>query len=93
MGSSDGMFKYQTTKIIEKAKNIISWIPQTFTSRSSSAMITLYKSLLIPIQEYCSVLWSPNTVGVFQRIKEIKKSFKNHLIRKLNGTIGIILRT
>ena len=61
--SNDGMFQHQINKIIEKAKNIISWILRTFTSRPTTAMTTLYKSFAIPILEYCSILWSPNTVG------------------------------
>ena len=79
--SNDGMFQHQINKIIEKAKNIVSWILQTFTSRSATAMTTHYKSLAIPNLEYCSILWSPNTVGFIQKIEEIQKSF----LKKING--------
>ena len=80
--SNDCSFKDQITAIIEKAKNLISWILRTFSSRSFKCMITLYKSLVVPIIEYCSVLWSPNTVCLIQRLEEIQKSF----LRKINGT-------
>ena len=80
--SSDGMFKYQINRSIEKAKNLISWILRTFNSRTQIAMTTLYKSLVIPTIEYCSVLWSPSTVDLIQRLEDIQKSF----LKKINGS-------
>ena len=47
------------------------------TSRSHECMITLYKSLVIPILEYC-----PNTVDLIQRLEDVQKSF----LRKVKGT-------
>ena len=80
--SNDCLFKEQIESVIEKAKNLISWILRTFNSRSIHTMITLYKSLVIPILEYCSVLWSPGAVGLIQRLEEIQKSF----LKQINGT-------
>ena len=45
-------------------------------------MITLYKSLVIPILAHCSVLWSPSAVGLIQRLEEIQKSF----LKQIKGT-------
>ena len=73
--SNDCLFKDQIDSTIEKAKNLISWILRTFISRSKHTMITLYKSLVIPILEYCLVLWSPNAAGLIQRLEEIQKSY------------------
>jgi len=78
---SNCTFQKQITEVITKAKNLTSWILRTFSSRSFSCMITLYKSLVIPILEYCSVLWSPTAVGLIQRLEDIQKSF----LRKING--------
>ena len=44
-------------------------------------MMTLYKSLVRPILEYASVLWSPTAKGDIQRIEEIQRSY----IRKIRG--------
>ena len=66
----------------ESIQWISSWILRTFSSRSLTCMITLYKCLVIPILEYCSVLWSPNAICLIQRLEEIQKSF----LRKINGT-------
>ena len=45
-------------------------------------MITLYKSLVIPVIEYYSVLWSPSGVSSIQRLEEIQKSF----LKRITGT-------
>jgi hypothetical protein len=38
-------------------------------------MLTLWKSLVLPILDYCSQLWSPTKVGQIQEIEDIQKSF------------------
>ena len=80
--SNNCLFKNQIDTIIEKAKNLISQILQTFISRTTHTMITLYKSLVIPILKYCSVLWSPSAVELIQRLEEIQKSF----LKQIKGT-------
>ena len=82
--SNDCLFKKQIDLTIEKAKNIISWILRSFNSRAPTTMMTLYKSLVIPILEYCSVLWSPTAAGQIQRLEEVQRSF----IRKIDGVRG-----
>ena len=71
----------QINSIVEKAKNLISWILRTFKARDYVTMITLYKSLVIPILEYCSVLWSPINNGSIQQLESIQWSF----LRKIRG--------
>ena len=79
--SNDCLFKKQIDLCIEKAKNLISWILRSFISRDVTTMITLYKSLVIPVLEYCSVLWNPTAVGQIRQIEEIQKSY----VRSING--------
>ena len=50
-------------------------ILRTFQSRSPELMLTLWKSMVIPILDYCSQLWSPSKVGEIQQIEEIQKNF------------------
>ena len=45
-------------------------------------MLTLYKSLVLPILEYSSVLWCPLSVGSIQKLEAVQWSF----IRKITGT-------
>ena len=69
--SDDCRFKQQINAISEKAKNLISWILRTFKTREYEVMITLYKSLVLPILEYCSDLWSPIDTGSIQQLEAI----------------------
>ena len=82
--SNDCLFKTQINAVIEKAKNLISWILRSFKSRTFTTMMTLYKALVIPILEYCSVLWSPQSVGLIQKLDVMQWSF----LRKIIGTTG-----
>ena len=44
-------------------------------------MITLWKSLVLPILDYCSQLWSPTKTDHIQEIEDTQKSF----IRKIHS--------
>ena len=79
--SPDATFKQHITNIIESAKRMSGWILRTFKTRDQLTMMTLYKSLVRPIIEYASVLWTPIAKGEIQRIEEIQRSF----IRKIRG--------
>ena len=76
------LFDKQIGKVIEKGNNIMSWILRTFKTRLRNPMLLLFKALVLPIIEYCSVLWSPNNVGHIQKLEALQWSF----IRKITGT-------
>ena len=73
--SSDCTFQEHINKICQSARNMCSWILRTFTSRSPDLMLTTWKSLVLPILDYCSQLWSPTSKGQIQQLEEIQKSF------------------
>jgi len=79
--SSDCTFKIHINNIIESAKNMSSWVLRTFRTRDPTTMLTLFKSLVRPILEYSSVLWTPINKGDIQRLEEIQQSF----LRKIKG--------
>ena len=53
-------------------------------SRDKNTMLTLWKTIVLPTIEYCSVLWSPSKTGQIQNIENMQWSF----IRKIKGTSG-----
>ena len=59
----------------KKARDMCSWILRTFSSRSPLLMITLWKSLVQPILDYCSQLWCPIKLGQIKQLEEVQKSF------------------
>ena len=79
--SADTTFKDHISNIIASAKRMSSWVLRTFTTRERIPMLTLYKSLIRPLLEYSSPLWSPIAKGDIQRLEEIQHSF----IRKIKG--------
>ena len=73
--SADGTFRQHLNNICQSARNMCSWILRTFQTRSPELMLTLWKSLVMPILDYCSQLWSPSKVGEIQQIEEIQRAF------------------
>ena len=73
--SDSGAFTDQINKICEKAKDMCSWILRTFKSRTPLVMKTLWKSLVLPILDYCSQLWCPINPGHIQKLEAIQQSF------------------
>ena len=59
-----------------------SWILRTFKSRSPELMLTTWKSLVLPILDYCSQLWCPTANGEIQKLEKIQQSFTRKI--KLN---------
>ena len=79
--SNDCSFRKQINIAIEKSKSVIMWILRSFQTREASPLITLYKVLVIPLLEYCSVLWSPSSKGQIQSLESVQWSF----LRKIRG--------
>ena len=73
--SSDGSFSEHIRNICQSAKNMCAWILRTFTDRSRELMLTTWKSLILPIVDYCSQLWCSLKKGDIQMIEEVQKSF------------------
>ena len=83
--SNDCSFDKQIEKVITKAKSLISWILRTFKTREVKPMLLLYKSLVLPILEYCSVLWSPSSPGQIKALDQLQWSY----IRKIAGNYNL----
>ena len=75
MMSSDSTFREHINKICQSARNMCSWILRTFKSRSKNLMLTTWKSLVLPILDYCSQLWCPSKKGEIKLLEEVQKSF------------------
>ena len=72
---ADCSFKQHIDNMCQSAKNMCSLILRTFQSRSPDVMLTLWKSMVLPILDYCSQLWSPTKVGEIQQIEQVQKNF------------------
>ena len=83
--SSDATFSHQIDKIVTSATKKCGWILRTFKTRERIAMITLWKSLIAPILDYCCQLWSPSKPGQITALENVQHSF----FKKIAGTTGL----
>ena len=85
--SNTGSFSEHINTITASARDMCSWILQTFKSRSPELMLTMWKSLVLPILDYCSQLWCPISASQIKQLEAIQQSFTRKIYlngRKLN---------
>ena len=79
--SSDLSWDNHINSMLQKAKMMSAWVLNVFKCRDSCTMLTLYKSLIRSLLEYCCPLWHPTTIGLTQKIEALQRSFT----RKISG--------
>ena len=52
-----------------------SWILRTFTDRTKDLMLTTWKMLILPILDYSSQLWCPQSKGDIKMVEDVQKAF------------------
>ena len=78
--SNDGSFSDHIVTIVKRARRKVGLIWRMFETREEECMITLYKSLVIPILEYGCQLWCPSSVGEIQQIESVQRSFTSRIM-------------
>ena len=77
--SGDGTFSMHIINITKKARGQAGWILRTFKTREILPMLTLFRSLVLPLLEYCCQLWSPWKVGDKQRLEGVQRFFTSKI--------------
>ena len=72
-------FHKHIEEMVKKGKQMAGWILRTFITREAYPMIRLYKSLVLPHVEYCSLLWSPYTLEQIRKIEAIQRTFTSKI--------------
>ena len=67
-------FTLHIRNIVEKARDKMGWVLRVFQSRKRSFMLTLLKSLIIPLLEYCCQLWNPRKAKDIQATEAIQRT-------------------
>ena len=73
--SDDALYSDHIANVVMTADLKCGWILRTFKTRKSLAMLTLWRSLVTPIMDYCSQLWNPSKPGLIQRIEMVQLNF------------------
>ena len=86
MISSTLDFQPHINKIVKDARSKAGWIFRVFETRETTPMITLYKSLVLPILEYCSQLWTPGRPANVLAIEAVQRTYTSKIeaIKHLN---------
>ena len=75
MMSNTATFTLHISYIVKKARDKMGWVFRVFQSCECSLMLTLLKSLVIPLLEYCCQPWNPWKAKDIQTIEAIQRTF------------------
>ena len=73
--SSNLDFSPHINLIVDKACSKAAWVLSVFQCRNVDTMMTLYKSMVRPLLEYCCPLWSPSKVSDIQSLESVQRNF------------------
>ena len=76
---SDLSWTHYILDITRKARQKAAWGLSVFHSRSPEIMLTLYKSMVRRLVEYCCPLWSPTKVTDIQELENVQKIFTTNI--------------
>ena len=71
----DATFTQHIRDLRTSASLKCAWILRVFKTRDRLSLVTLWKSLVAPVLEYCCQLWNPSTIGLIQSLEAVQHSF------------------
>ncbi|XP_076038159.1 uncharacterized protein LOC143023512 [Oratosquilla oratoria] len=77
--TDDATFTQDIVSSTGEARKQMGWILRTFKTRNPETMLTLYKSLIIPLIEYCCPLWCPTNIGQIRTIEAVQRTFTSRI--------------
>ena len=84
--SSDLSWSINVNIMCARARSVSSWVLSAFKTRDRVTMVTLYKSLIRSLLEYCCPLWNPQKISDMQSLEAVQRSFTSRIwgIQHLN---------
>jgi hypothetical protein len=82
--SDSGRFAEHMDEMVKRGRNKMGWILRTFQTREKILILTLYRSLVLPVLEYCCQLWCPQMVGEIGTVEAVQRT----LTSKIEGLSG-----
>ena len=75
--SDDLTWSHHIDRVIANCRKQSAWILRTFSRRDINTMKTLWVSLIRPIIDYCSPIWSPHPTnfGMIDRLENVLRAF------------------
>ena len=81
--SSDRSWSPHNEQTAQIARKMASWVLSAFCDRTSTVMLTLYKSMVRSRLEYCCPVWNPVKISDIQKLENVQQCFV-HKIAGLN---------
>ena len=72
-------FKGQITEVATRARQRMGWILRVFNTRDEYTMMTLYRSLVLPLLEYCCQVWNPKSLGMIRQLEAVQRTFTHRI--------------
>ena len=73
--SADLSWTAQVKSMASKARQKAGWVLSVFHTRSPTVMLTLYKSMVRSLIEYCCPLWHSNRISHIQELESVQRTF------------------
>ena len=73
--SDNAKFEDQIDGAVKRARQQVGWILRVFETRERAVMLTLFRSLVLPLVEYCCQLWSPRGIELIRKIEAVQRNF------------------
>ena len=73
--TTDLSWTAQIKTMADKARQKAAWVLSVFHTRSPTIMLTLYKSMVRSLLEYCCPLWNPRKVSDIQELEKVQRTF------------------
>ena len=72
---SDCTFSVHIENTVAAGNKLAGWALRSFERRSKSLMLTIWKTMVQPKLDYCSVLWSPADQASIARLESVARHF------------------
>ena len=76
---SDASFTTHITGKCSKARKLCGYIFRTFRSRDVAPMMKIFKSIVLPVIEYCCVIWNPSQLYNIRKIESVQRDFTSRI--------------
>jgi hypothetical protein len=72
-------FSTHIDTVVGKARKLCGWIHRVYITRNTDVLLRLYTTVVRPVLEYASVIWSPDTRAQIDKIEKVQRQFTKRI--------------
>ena len=77
--ANDCTFSTHIEKTVAAGNKLVGWALRSFRRRSKHVMLSIWKTMVQPKLDYCSVLWSPVDQASISRLESVCRHFTSQI--------------